>query len=452
MITSPVSPDRAVTTVDHHGEVPLLRLRRRRQLLVAVVAAAVMVLAACSADDSAEQPQQINPAETTVVDDGDKSADLPYAGYASTVYGDAEAWLCRPDRTDVCDDDLTIETLGATGERSIEPFSAADDPGVDCFYVYPTVSNDPTPNSDLIPDGGEITAVQAQAARLAGSCRVFAPMYRQATLGTIAARIAGTADNTDRGEADKGGERDAGSGDNEPAPGPEPKSPADVAYESMLDAFRHYMANDNEGRGIVLVGHSQGTGLLARLIEEEFPVQPQLGDQLVSAVLAGLSVPEDAFEGVPVCTSPSDTTCFVAWASYRATEPPGPTGLFGRNGAQSRSACTNPADLVGGGPVALTAVFETNQAPVGQSWVADGAGEPPQAPWVALPGLVTGECVERDGFHYLEVTVVPDGFRTAVIPGDLTPDWGLHLVDMNLVMGDLTGLVSTQAAAWRKGR
>ena len=46
-------------------------------------------------------------------------------------------------------------------------------------------------NSDLIVDNSERNAVQVQFARFAGVCRTFAPIYRQMTLGAVAAVAAG---------------------------------------------------------------------------------------------------------------------------------------------------------------------------------------------------------------------------------------------------------------------
>jgi len=424
--------------------------------IVTVAAGLVLALSACSSEqETLGQSASVDQASQAANPDGnpDETSGPLYAGYSSSVYVDDDAWLCRPDRSDVCDEDLTVEVITADGERTTEPFTPAVDPGVDCFYVYPTVSNDPTANSDLVPDGGEITAVRAQAARLAESCRVWAPMYRQATLGTIASRISGADEGASEG-ADEATTTTTGNGTTTNGQGDvEAKPPSDIAYATMVDAFRHYMANENDGRGIVLVGHSQGTGLLARLLAEEFAAEPQLNDQLVSAVLAGLSVPEDAFDGIGVCTSPTDTGCFMAWASYRSDVAPTAGALFGRNPSAGRATCTSPADLTGGsGPLPLTPVFETSQAPGTDGWVMPGAGSPPQAPWVALPGLVTGECVERDGYHFLEITVVPDEVRASDVPGDLTPQWGLHLVDMNLVMGNLTEVVATQTSTWLANR
>jgi len=87
----------------------------------------------------------------------------------------------------------------------------------------------------------EIVTVLSQAARLTSTCRVFAPVYRQVTLGGIG--------------------RDADA--------PEGVDPRAVAYGDVLDAFRQYVANESDGRGFVLIGHSQGAGHLKTLIAEE---------------------------------------------------------------------------------------------------------------------------------------------------------------------------------------
>jgi hypothetical protein len=38
--------------------------------------------------------------------------------------------------------------------------------------------------------------------------------------------------------------------------------------------------------------------------------------------------------------------------------------------------------------------------------------------------------------------------RVDNIGGDLTPQWGLHLVDVNIGMGNLVDIVRQQGAAW----
>ena len=80
---------------------------------------------------------------------GDAATD---GGAPAADYAKAENWLCRPDRpTDACHVNLDTTIVKADGTLEVEKFTAAANPPVDCFYVYPTVSLDSTPNSDLVP-------------------------------------------------------------------------------------------------------------------------------------------------------------------------------------------------------------------------------------------------------------------------------------------------------------
>ena len=87
----------------------------------------------------------------------------------------------------------------------------------------------------------------------------------------------------------------------------------------------------------------------------------------------------------------------------------------------------------------------------GKAWLASGSDEI-TTPYVRLPGLVSGRCASKDGFNWLEATVhASSGPRADDIPGDLSPEWGLHLVDVNLVMGDIVRQVQAQATAYAEG-
>ena len=366
-----------------------------------------------------------------------------YADYASISYDDPSHWVCRPEADDICRSDLDTTRIAADGTATVEPFVAAEDPAVDCFYVYPTISRDTTPFSDWDASPEEEGYVTLhQAARLRSVCRVFAPVYRQATLTSLLSRMSG-------GAAPEGGE-------------------VVNPYEDVLDAFRTYMANDNEGRGVVLIGHSQGAGMLTRLIAEEIDPNADVRGRLVSAFIAGSSVavPEGAdvggsFQHVAVCATEDQTGCVVTWSSYRSTAPPTEGALFGRpRGGEGVAACANPA-AIGGGPAELQAYLPaTRDASILDSLGA-GAGatsgwaEPPvvvTTPFVSVPGLVTGECVSSGGFTYLSVGVNPDPCpRVDDITGDLAGGWGLHLVDVSLVMGDIVDLVGAQSEAFVPG-
>jgi hypothetical protein len=81
-----------------------------------------------------------------------------------------------------------------------------------------------------------------------------------------------------------------------------------------------------------------------------------------------------------------------------------------------------------------------------------------ETPFVMLPGMLSAKCVNQGGLSYLAVTVAADPFdaRTdsivgdVIVDGEIQPAWGLHLIDMNLAMGNLVDIVGRQSAAWRR--
>src|SRR4029078_4812764 len=105
-------------------------------------------------------------------------------------YAKDSAWLCLPGRADACSTPRPTTALNPNGYGSNGLSRAAKGPPLDCFYVYPTVSRDPGLNSDLKP-AEETGATQVQFARFSGVCRTFAPVYRQMTMGAVAAYGAG---------------------------------------------------------------------------------------------------------------------------------------------------------------------------------------------------------------------------------------------------------------------
>jgi hypothetical protein len=79
-------------------------------------------------------------------------------------------------------------------------------------------------------------------------------------------------------------------------------------------------------------------------------------------------------------------------------------------------------------------------------------------PFVSVPGLLSAQCVSNDAGTYLAVHVNadPNDPRTDDIVGDVVvnhqvlKDWGLHLIDANLAMGNLVELVRAQSTAYLK--
>lgn len=356
------------------------------------------------------------------VSDAGKSADSAPSGDAGGPdYADPSRWLCLPGATnDLCHGDLDATVVYADGTTKIEPHVFAKDPPLDCFYVYPTVSTDPSGNSDLVPGKEEISVTKNQAARLSSVCTVYAPLYRQVTLTALLGGLPATT-VPDR----------------------------EMPYADALEAWQYYLDHYNKGRPFVLIGHSQGAGVLKRLVQEKIDSAPALRSQLVSAFLIGgnVAVPDGKdvgvdFQNVPLCRNPSDKQCVVAYSTFRATAPPPSDSLFGKpRSGPGVVACNDPAALQGGA-VAQDPYFlvSDNFAKLGSIAVT--------TPFVRLPNLLQGECVSKGGYDYLELTFLGDAtdVRPREIGGDLTPQWGLHLVDVNIAMGDIVSLVKAQAA------
>jgi hypothetical protein len=89
----------------------------------------------------------------------------------------------------------------------------------------------------------------------------------------------------------------------------------DVAYSDVKRAFEYYLAKENKGRPIIIAGHSQGTVHATRLLKEYFDGK-ELGKQLVAAYIIGIATPKNTFSQIPVCTSPNQTGCFIAYTTF----------------------------------------------------------------------------------------------------------------------------------------
>ena len=396
-----------------------------RRLAIVSLLVSALVSASVGYSQTAGSPQTDTPAKPAI---------------AKNDYSNGDNWLCRPGRQDACAIDLTTTVISASGKLKRESWAANASAPIDCFYVYPTVSTDPTGNSDMIAKAEEKAVIRAQFARFASKCLPYAPMYRQITLTALRAMLSGKPIPMDRA----------------------------LAYNDVLDAWNYYLEHDNKGRGVVLIGHSQGSAVLTQLIKSEIDGKP-VQSKIISALLLGTSLPVPkgkdvggAFQHMPLCHAANQTGCVITYASFRSTSPPPANSRFGKvTGENMVSACTNPAALAGGsGELHAymgthgSEIVSTSEAKPGP-WVKPE--QPINTPFVSVPGMLSAECVENDKGSYLAVSVHgdPAGPRASDIVGDVVvngqvlPDWGLHLIDVNLTMGNLLDIVEKESKAYR---
>jgi hypothetical protein len=335
-------------------------------------------------------------------------------------------WLCKPGLAEnACD--VRFDSARYTPDGQL---LGGDDPvvrrrRVDCFYVYPTVSDQPTPAATRRVDPEIRSIVRWQAARYGRTCRMFAPVYRQVTLAGLSSAQAAHRRR---------------------------------AYRDVRAAWRTYLARHNRGRGVILIGHSQGTFVLTDLLAREIEDRPRVRRRLVSALLLGgnVTVAEGrdtggSFRRLRACRSDAQLGCVVAFNTFGGPVPA--DAEFGRAAPGREVLCTNPAAL-GGGEGVLDPVLPHEPFAPGTAVAAliAAVGFPvpaSSATWLRFPGAYTGRCVREPGASVLRIAPAPGA--PALRPAPL-PSWGLHLVDANIALGNLERLVRRQAEAYRRAR
>jgi hypothetical protein len=349
---------------------------------------------------------------------------LPTAGAMAKT-----KWLCKPGRQDACSTSLNTTSFSPQGKRlGVDRIKRPRRPKFDCFYVYPTVSDQPTPVANFSIDPEQRSIALYQAARYGSECRIFAPVYRQLTLRGI------------------GG-------------APVTAAQRETAYNDVRDAWRDYLKNHNHGRGVVLIGHSQGTFMLRQLVTNEIDRKPAARAKLISALLLGGNVlvkkGKDVggdFKRVPACRSRTQTGCVIAFSTFNQVPPA--DAIFGRSSDPKLEVlCTNPGAL-GGGRAKITPIQPAEPFAPGTTIgaVVGLLGTPTpkvSTAWRAFPGSYRARCSAAGGADVLSISSVGDA---PVLSPSPTPGWGLHLVDANIALGELVSVVHSQGAAWLRRR
>jgi hypothetical protein len=326
----------------------------------------------------------------------------PWPGFVSDIYAQDSMWMCKPGlATNYCIQEIADATE-ALPDGTFQPFmdDLRTDHPVDCIFWYPTVNRTEEPTSlDFSDPAPMLSSIRSQAARFSRVCNVYAPFYRQTSLN-------------------RGGDRV-------------------LAYSDVVASFQHYIANWSEGRNFVIYGHSQGTGHATRLITEHVNDNPDLRSRLISALLIGGRLSATTFSNIPLCTSPDQTGCAVAYQAYGATQA--------LDSITAGLACTNPGAL-GGGPAIMKGSFFKSR---GTNYSMD-LGPEFTATWGLFRNFFSAECVAApSGAQVLRIdyTNMPGDVRRQFLDLTRVIGFGLHVFDYQFPLDDLVELVRTQATA-----
>jgi hypothetical protein len=215
-------------------------------------------------------------------------------------YSQSKYWLALPDKRDSAD--LVIEN---SGFEDLQATARAD-----VFYVHPTTyiygkawnSNINDPQGAII----ESYPVKSQASIFNGSCKVYAPRYRQAEFLTYVAFYK------------------------------RQHQVFSIAYNDVKNAFLYYLNHYNNGRPFVIAAHSQGSDHAIRLCKELIEKDSSLRKRFIVAYLVGSVISESDFENLVPCDSAGQTDCYVTWNTTRWGE----VTFFGK--PVINAVCVNP--------------------------------------------------------------------------------------------------------------
>jgi hypothetical protein len=346
---------------------------------------------------------------------------------AATNAGAKTIWLCKPGlKPDPCTPGLstTAYSPALTAPRVTHP-KPAKHPLFDCFYVYPTVSDQTTTRSNRQIDPEQRSIALYQAARYSQRCRVFAPMYRQLTLPAL-----------DSGYT---------------------VSPAHlkIPLADVTAAFKLYLHKYNHGRPFVLIGHSQGSFVLELMLRKLIDRDRSLRARMLSAIVLGGNVlvkngsdVGGTFQHIPACRTISDLGCVIAFSSF--DQPVPSNSLFGRTTVPGEHVlCVNPVALQGRSrlvdPILPSAPFAPGTLIAGGIQLLGITQPRPPTVWSSLPGSYSAKCSGAGGANVLQLTAL-HGAQVPTPSPD--PTWGLHLLDSNVELGNLVSVVNAQANNW----
>jgi len=193
---------------------------------------------------------------------------------------------------------------------------------VDVFYVYPTLLTDRKNSQwNASVEGAEVrqevlnTPVQFQASAWAAAGNLYVPFYRQAHY---------------RAYLDPYKE--------------EGEKAFLVAYSDVRNAFGYYLKHYNQGKPIILAGHSQGSHHLKEIVREFFDNKP-LQKQLVAAYLIGIKLKPDEFKTLQPLYDPTQVGGYITWNTYKKGHLPKTYANWYQGGITVNPITWNNADM-----------------------------------------------------------------------------------------------------------
>lgn len=398
-----------------------------RKFLYIIAALILLVLAGAIAF-------QLNPAWFGRVAFVPSANFVPQTAAAPNAYADPSMWYSRPGtendpaqwRPGMAENPVSPDSAEALGSDSIVPppnsadalRTKAEVGDAAIFFVHPTSYfsksswNAPLDDADANHRADLFLRGMASAFDDAGD--VWAPRYRQATLGAFLA--------SDRVTAGKA---------------------IDAAYRDVEQAFNAFLAAQPKDKPIILAGHSQGALHLTTLLKNRIAGTP-LAKRIVAAYLVGwpVSVETDlAAMGLPACQTPDDARCILSWVSFAAPADPsmvldaydGTIGFDGRPRANTRILCTNP----------LTGTPDTSaksDANLGTLKLAEGFKT-----GVIVTGKVGAACDSGRGLLMLGNA---DAVGQYVVTGYVLPGNNYHVYDITLFWANVRADVLRRLAAF----
>lgn len=321
-------------------------------------------------------------------------------------YDDRRNWPALPETRDAAD----ITPLGVAGvDQRRAP--------VDVFFIHPTTffstaqwnaSTTDAANNKRVDDA----PIRNQASVFNGCCRIYAPIYRQMTLGGYIR----WSQNSEAASA--------------------------LAYSDVRRAFEHYLDRFNDGRPFIIAGHSQGSRHARRLIEEMVEGKP-IARRFVAGYLVGHWIEREWFErptAFPPCTRADDTGCILTWSMFaEGRNGPAQRVTLGRQSRYPPETLRRPYVCIN--PISWSAgAAKADKALNRGAWL-HGAGERPRAPDV---GLVSARC--SDGAVYVSKP------GSAAYTAQVVPFGNFHNLDYSMAYMNVRENASARVAAFLRKR